>query len=224
MNVDLNQLPIPDWGLECPGCRYPLRGLPSHRCPECGAELDIPSLVGPWTRLRDPWYHGDESPLPDFGLACATCDTELAGASRNACPNCGETFDLQALRPRASWFLIDARFCGSVALPALQVLLTTELVPHIPVEERTVREIYGGHNAFFTRLRVPSEFYFDVLALLQQARRDIEAAHQRGAAGDWVCTQCREENPGNFDLCWNCGQSHAPETDDEDDRQFDSSR
>jgi hypothetical protein len=22
---------------------------------------------------------------------------------------------------------------------------------------------------------------------------------------DWKCPSCREENPGNFELCWNCG-------------------
>lgn len=28
------------------------------------------------------------------------------------------------------------------------------------------------------------------------------AAHQE----DWDCPACHEENPGQFDLCWNCGE------------------
>jgi hypothetical protein len=27
---------------------------------------------------------------------------------------------------------------------------------------------------------------------------------------DWKCSSCHEENPGNFELCWNCG-APAPE-------------
>lgn len=25
----------------------------------------------------------------------------------------------------------------------------------------------------------------------------------------WRCPQCREENPGQFEVCWNCGKTHA---------------
>ena len=37
--------------------------------------------------------------------------------------------------------------------------------------------------------------------------RDIETAGQRG--GQRACTQCGEESPANFDLCWNCGGALA---------------
>ena len=68
MDIDLNTLPIPDWGLICPKCRYPLVGLPAHRCPECGTEFDMADVVQTWHRLRDPRFTGHELPLPDFGL------------------------------------------------------------------------------------------------------------------------------------------------------------
>jgi hypothetical protein len=84
------------------------------------------------------------------------------------------------------------------------VLFLNEHVPHIPVAERTVSEIYGGHGLLFDRLRVPSEFYFDVLFLLQRARREMAAARAAGEAANWTCRGCGEENPGNFELCWNC--------------------
>jgi hypothetical protein len=28
----------------------------------------------------------------------------------------------------------------------------------------------------------------------------------------WSCSQCDEENPGSFDVCWNCGESSPPES------------
>lgn len=24
---------------------------------------------------------------------------------------------------------------------------------------------------------------------------------------DWQCTKCKEQNPGSFDVCWNCGDA-----------------
>ncbi|MBX3395538.1 MAG: hypothetical protein KF841_09230 [Phycisphaerae bacterium] len=41
MEFDPAALPIPDLGLNCIGCGYSLKGLPSHRCPECGREIDL---------------------------------------------------------------------------------------------------------------------------------------------------------------------------------------
>ncbi|RMF77629.1 MAG: hypothetical protein D6744_11140, partial [Planctomycetota bacterium] len=67
MELDVWQLPIPDWGLTCPRCRYPLRGLPSHRCPECGTDLDMEKLVEPWSRIREPRFDGTQLPIPNFG-------------------------------------------------------------------------------------------------------------------------------------------------------------
>jgi hypothetical protein len=30
------------------------------------------------------------------------------------------------------------------------------------------------------------------------------------ARSDWKCPSCHEDNPGNFELCWNCGAT-APD-------------
>jgi hypothetical protein len=204
VDVDLNRLPIPDWDLECPECRYPLRGLPSHRCPECGLELDMHQVVRPWHRVRPPHFTGTERPLPDFGLACDACDVSLAGAAGEECPACGTPFDLEALRPQRDWFVLDRDLTGELLMPAVQTLLAHEHVPHFEVHDDALRRIYGTAEVTVRRLRVASEFYFEVLHLLQEARLEYESARAAADEPGWACPGCGEENPLHFEVCWNC--------------------
>jgi len=206
MEIDLQQLPIPDWGMTCPHCQYPLRGLPEHRCPECGLALVMEDLVKPWTRLRAPHFTGAERPLPDFGLRCQHCGAPLAGAEGAVCAVCGAQFDLAALRPRGDWFVLDSGLARELPIPGLQALLANELVPHFQVNEQGLQEIYGGQSMTVTRLRVPTEFYFDVLWLIARARRSVQAIRSGHVGPPWACSVCGEENPGNFDMCWSCQQ------------------
>lgn len=206
-DIDYNQLPIPDWGLMCPNCGYSLRGLPSHRCPECGTQIDVRQLVRPWTRLRPPRFTGEERPLPDFGLSCAACGAALAGAVGRVCLSCGAAFDLAAVRPKGEWFVLDADICAELPIPGVQSLLAGEGVPHAPVNEKRLADLYGGGSVLPLQLRVPSEFYFETLWLVRQARVDAAAAQQareRGTDTPWRCAGCGAENPGNFEVCWQC--------------------
>lgn len=38
--------PVPDIGLKCMRCAYPLRDLIDSRCPECGTRFDIEKILG----------------------------------------------------------------------------------------------------------------------------------------------------------------------------------
>jgi predicted amidophosphoribosyltransferase len=210
MEIDLAQLPIPDWDFNCPSCAYPLRGLPAHRCPECGTPFDIRDLVRPWTRLRPPRFTGSELPLPDFGSACTQCHGPLTGAVRWACPHCGAAFDPETWRPASEWFIVDNALAGGVPIPLVQTLLASEYVPHAPADEKTAFEIFGGQSITITRLRVPREFYFEVLWLLRQARLDIAAARAAARRVQWRCRRCGARNPGHFEVCWNCQEHAAP--------------
>jgi predicted amidophosphoribosyltransferase len=207
MDVDLTQLPIPDWGLTCPGCGYLLRGLPTHRCPECGEPIAVEELVRCWTRLRAPRFTGHESPLPDLGLRCPTCGEPLAGAVGSACGHCGAGFQIEGWQPRGAWFIVDSELCGRLPIPGVQALLAGEGVPYFPMTEMTVGDIYGGRSMMVARLRVPSEFYFEVRWLLENARRDVEAA-RAGEQKQWRCAHCGEVNPGHFEVCWNCERAN----------------
>ena len=204
MDIDLHQLPIPDWGLVCPFCGYLLQGLPTHRCPECGRTLDIPALIRSWTRLRDPRFTGGELPVPDYGLPCRQCQAPLANATRFECPQCGAPFDLTGLQPRDKWFVLDRALCGELPIPGVQALLATEDVPHAPMYEMTLNEIYGGPGGMVNRLRVPSEFFFEILWLLRRAQLEMEAARAAGPETRWRCGQCGAQNPGHFEICWKC--------------------
>ncbi len=210
VDIDLQQLPIPDWGLVCPRCSYPLKGLPSHRCPECGLRVKIPDLVRTWTRLRAPLFTGNELPVPDFGLACEGCRQPLAGARDFKCPHCDRPFDLTALRPPEEWFILDSRLCGDLPVAGVQPLLAAEAVPYVQVDEKTATEIYFGPPVLTNRLRVPTEFYFDIIWLLRRSRQEVEAARAGGGNDHWLCRKCGEENPANFDVCWSCQKVKSP--------------
>jgi rRNA maturation endonuclease Nob1 len=82
---DIDTLPVPDWGLKCPGCGASLAGVPEHRCSSCGKPFEIRFLL---SRQR---------PIPDLGLACPHCDYLLVGLLEERCPECGRRFSLRAM-------------------------------------------------------------------------------------------------------------------------------
>lgn len=203
MDVNLDELPIPDWGLTCPGCGYLLCGLPSHRCPECGRDLDMAAIVETWHRLREPRFTGRESPLPDFGLDCQACGRPLAGAAEWACPACGGAFDTQAFRPRTEWFEVTPQLRAGLPFQLLESILAAEYVPFM------VRDDHNALGLMRWRLLVPGEFYFDFRRLVRDAQVRIAAQQDCPAAQAWRCLQCGSENPDAFDICWQCQEERT---------------
>lgn len=204
MEIDLDQLPIPDWGLLCPGCRYPLVGLPERRCPECGCSFEMQELVKSWTRLRDPWYAGDELPIPDFGLACSACGHALAGCVTHDCPGCGSRVDPRSYRPQRNWFVVTHELAAPVPLAVVEPLFSAENIPFFREPGRPLRDILTGPRAVGVPLRVPSEFYFDVLWLLRDAAKEMEKVACEPDGATWTCRHCGESSPQHFEVCWNC--------------------
>jgi hypothetical protein len=156
------------------------------------------AIVPSWTRLRDPRYTGAELPFPDFGMACDACDAALAGASERACPVCGSAFDAEAARPSKTWFVVEPLLHEPLPIALVESILATEDVPHI------VREGLSAFGTSYRNLLVPSEFYFECLWLIQDARLRIEAEHQKPSSDAWLCRGCGEENPAGFARCWHC--------------------
>lgn len=201
--IDIEQLPVPDWDLACPHCRYPLRGLPTHRCPECGQELDVGALVRPWTRLREPHFTGSERPLPDFGLSCRRCRRSLQGAAADACPACGEPFNVYARLPRRAWFMVEPWMHPGVAQPLVEMTLEREHIPFVTLDARGFVEVFVGARALAGRVLVASEFFFDLLHAMRQAAVEL-SRNAISSSHEWRCGGCGETVPGHFEVCWNC--------------------
>jgi predicted amidophosphoribosyltransferase len=196
------QLPIPDWlELSCPQCRYLLRGLPEHRCPECGLKFDIDDLITCTTPLRPAEITPATRPVPELGLTCDTCDYPLRGLPGDRCPECGEPFDLAACIPPGAWPSVPA---GGSATES-QLLFHTLRAEGIPCTLEAVSEtlstLYGLTRG--CALRVPRAYYLDALHVIR--RREATESPP------WTCPDCGEEVPGNFEVCWKCQTPRSSE-------------
>lgn len=201
MIIDIHQIPIPDWSLVCPRCEYPLRGLPSHRCPECGKSLDMNEIVRPWTRLRSPIFTGQEMPIPDFGLNCPVCRGALVGATTHHCPRCRTAIQMEEFRPSGRWFDAET-WCGSGLLSAqVETMLATLQIPHIRVQGRGTMDVFLARGSAGGVLYAATEFFFDFLDALRCLRG---ALRRTTVAAPWDCRSCGEQVPGHFEICWNC--------------------
>lgn len=205
---ELERIAVPDWGLECPRCRYSLRGLTSRVCPECGTPFLVAELIRTWTRTHPPRVSAATRPLPDFGLACAHCRAPLAGATESCCPVCAAAFDLALIEPRKDWFIADEALARPLDLLNLAVLLEAEAIPYYAQSGKSFTDLMLGRVAFGANLVIPREFYWDVRLLVRRAAVDIEQRRARPDAG-WTCDQCGEESPAHFEVCWNCGSGRS---------------
>lgn len=205
LETDFDRLPVPDFGLGCPNCNYPLAGLPSHRCPECGTAFDVRELIEPWTRLREPSFSGQERPIPAWGLRCGACGAALEGATDHHCPECCADCSAQLAAPRKAWFEPDATLSKRLTVPGVMQLLAEHQIPYIPVQNTTFLEIHLGGGPIGGRLNVASEFYYDFLYAVDGALLEITRAADVVDAV-WGCATCGESVPGNFEVCWNCDE------------------
>lgn len=210
MSIDIHQLPIPDWDVVCPACGYPLRGLPEHRCAECGQRFNIADVVKSWHTLRPPQFTGRESPLPDFGFTCDKCSESIAGSLDQRCRACGRLFDLDVEMPRRDWFRISLITQGRLESEVVAAELEHEAIPfRWETAEGTPQRLYMGVGTWARDLLVRRDFYFDArAAVLACLRRHAELKDR----GPWTCERCAEENPPTFELCWKCGAENGPIT------------
>ncbi len=209
MEIDPAQLPVPDWGLRCPACDYELRGLPSHRCPECGETFDVAALLKSWTRVRPPRFSGRERPIPDWGFQCSGCRRELRGWPTARCPQCGVENDPLERLPAAAFFMLHEQSCPGLNGPTVELLMQREQIPYIFQLQRTFGDMILGRGDFPWRLFIPREFFFDSCAALAAERRRLAQARTLGAI-EWHCARCGENNPGTFSICWNCASNNEP--------------
>ncbi len=53
---------------------------------------------------------------------------------------------------------------------------------------------------------VADELYEVATQLVKDAQSELAET----ADSDWVCSTCTEENPGTFELCWQCSVARKP--------------
>lgn len=208
MSIDLDQLPIPDWGLHCPLCNYPLVGLPSHRCPECGQDLDMSRIVKSWHRVRAPWYQGNELPLPEWGLGCSECGASLSGSDTYKCRGCRHPFvpPLQA-RPEGEWLSITKAMCGPLWDELIEQVLLQNDVPLRREYQPLFETMYLGKIHEPGPLLIHRDFYFDVLHILSVQKAKLLTERDQADENPICCLHCGAECPGNFTACWQCGET-----------------
>lgn len=108
----------------CRGCRYPVGGLDSRQCPECGRGFD---LADPSTTLASAGTHWP---------------TVAAGACRNlialVAVACVVLFLLQILALQVETLFLPfwGPVCGLPAAPILLYLVVVALIPAIPLTRR----------------------------------------------------------------------------------------
>lgn len=163
-----------------------------------------------------PFFTGFELPVPDFGLLCSACEYPLHGLTRRVCPECGTEFDPARIlgdEPTLQACLVNSEVEHAMAASALQA----RSVPHVLESPDPLAQTFGvslGRRRNVGRVMVPREFYFDALFWLRRSTETdppVEFSQEPDAdatdansSRDWLCPQCRESVPGEFDMCWNC--------------------
>jgi hypothetical protein len=152
-------------------------------------------------------------PVPDLGLRCLNCGYGLAGLPRHQCPECGRTFTLDEHIPPGDFPIVI--FDGKELLNTADVLelLRRYQIPYLEILRETQATIgYSSALLGAARIGVIRECYFDVIDLLRRKARNEPfppPPAQSDDTADWACPACGEENPGNFEVCWNCGTPSA---------------
>ncbi|MGE3180639.1 MAG: hypothetical protein AB7N71_03350 [Phycisphaerae bacterium] len=202
--VDIYQLPVPAWDLECPNCEHSLNGATLHRCPKCGEAFDVADVIQTWHRLRPPTYVGNESPLPDFGWSCKKCEKPLAGSTNNACQQCGEAIQRPNFIPDGEWITLHDEHTHELSEPHLARLLSREFIPFQRESDLRAIDIYMGGTR--NKILVPHEFFVDALHAIVAEAHHVQSL---GEAPEWSCSRCGESNPPTFEICWKCATPRA---------------
>lgn len=149
-------------------------------------------------------------PLADFGLSCKQCGYPLANLTEHVCPECGRAFTLEEYIPDGAMPALFADGQQVRATDELLELFASYDIPHVSMPGPSFA-MFGGlslsrqHN--HPPLAVPRERYFEAIDLVRRYKLNEELPpppEPTPSGPDWRCDACGEENPGSFEVCWNC--------------------
>lgn len=73
----------------------------------------------------------------------------------------------------------------------------------------TIQNEHSGRSAV-PAFRAPAEIWLIDDNDYEKARQivvdTLATLDSKSDGGQWVCSNCGEENPGSFELCWSCGR------------------
>ncbi|HEY9183087.1 MAG TPA: DUF2007 domain-containing protein [Gammaproteobacteria bacterium] len=76
----------------------------------------------------------------------------------------------------------------------------------------TIQNEHSGGSAV-PEFRPPAEVWVSRDDDYENARRivieTLSTLDSKSDAPPWACSNCHEENPQSFDICWNCGQDRT---------------
>lgn len=80
------------------------------------------------------------------------------------------------------------------------------LLDHAGVDARVFNENAQGGLGEIPFTHAYPEVWLTDEADLERAQAVITKYERSSSEGNVPCGECREENPANFQVCWNCGE------------------
>lgn len=170
------------------------------KCPACGVAIDLRPL---WQAIdqREGAFIGSR-----YGVTCGHCGAKLRVTQRQAIAILLGIFVLVMvsilvpvllhgpLVKAPPWFsYITPLFGVSASLGALKLSYW--------LGRLFTRLKLAKANA---KLKYPLEWNNNVTKEVELSGSDVAPGCQT-----WMCRKCREENPGEFELCWKCNEERA---------------
>ncbi len=155
-------------------------------------------------------FDPDELPVPDLALHCRHCGYPLRGLGAHRCPECGRAFTLDEFIPPGDFPTLIVEGRELRITPEIEALLRREAILYMDARSplESIRPMFGPEQPR-GRLAVARSEYLRAVWLIVRWLRDGIAPAPRTAAADWRCAGCGEENPGTFELCWQCGEERG---------------
>ncbi len=143
----------------------------------------------------------------NYELECPRCKHSLTGIPDSCCPECGLLVDYEPVK-------VFTAYDQSLVWVAAMLMDEHQISNMVNVGSF---QVFGG--VFEKRkqmpcVEVPFKFFHEAVDLLERkfGKRHFKAGEQPKRPDDtpdWLCPNCREENPGSFEVCWNCGADRA---------------
>lgn len=173
-----------------------------------------------WSAFRDLPNHPEMSVFPDrpprirhqdtggdHELACPKCKHNLRGPPGLHCPECGLEVEYE---PITVFTAADLSLVWAAAMVLDQNQITNMIVTG------SYDAIVGMFSrlASLPHLMAPFKYFHEAVQLLDArfGRREFKNGEQPPPPPpmpSWCCPACQTENPGSFEVCWQCSSQHS---------------